>query len=247
MKSTFLFADLPISVAHQYSYLEKYASDYIYENKSEIELSIETKDIEKEKKLFSQFYPNKDPSVFSDDYCEFIALQRKLSEIFPLHNRLLFHGSALSFDGNGILFTAKSGTGKSTHAKLWREAFQNKVIMINDDKPFLHIKEEGTAIYGSPWDGKHHLNTNSSFPLKAICILSRDESNHINEISKEEAYPALYQQIYKPENQDVMMKTLSLFDLLLDTVKVFQLNCNMEKEAAYVACEGLKEILYETE
>ena len=77
-------------------------------------------------------------------------------------------------DGEAYIFTAVSGTGKSTHAMLWREVFGERVRMINDDKPLIRITPEGKAVvYGTPWDGKHHLSKNSAFPLKAICWLTR--------------------------------------------------------------------------
>ena len=76
-------------------------------------------------------------------------------------------------DGQAVLFTAKSGTGKSTHTKLWRDLFGERAVMVNDDKPLLRILKDGVLVCGTPWDGKHRLSTNCALPLKAICILER--------------------------------------------------------------------------
>ena len=70
------------------------------------------------------------------------------------------------------LFTAKSGTGKSTHTRYWLEAFGNRAAIINDDKPFIRLDTPAPMICGAPWSGKHGLDTNLSVPLAGICITS---------------------------------------------------------------------------
>lgn len=88
------------------------------------------------------------------------------------YNVLMLHGSALAFDGEGIIFSVKSGTGKSTHSRHWREVFGSRVRMIND-KPMLNINE--MKVYGTPWNGKHRLGNNNSAPIKAIVKIERAE------------------------------------------------------------------------
>ena len=117
---------------------------------------------------------------FSDAYLETLAVYRKIADYLLSCNTLLFHGSVIAVDGEGYLFTAKSGTGKSTHTRLWREYFGERAVMVNDDKPLLHITDSGMTAYGTPWDGKHRLSTNTAVPLKGICILTRDTTNHID-------------------------------------------------------------------
>jgi hypothetical protein len=177
---------------------------------------------------------------FSEEYLETLAVYRKLSEQLVDQNILLFHGSVIAVDGKGYLFTAKSGTGKSTHTRLWRELFGERAVMVNDDKPLLHITEKGVTAYGTPWDGKHHLSSSISVPLKAICILRRDITNHIERIDRSLAYSMLLQQTYRSANQDKMTKTLELIDLLMAKVELYMLGCNMESEAAVVAYKGMK-------
>ncbi len=178
--------------------------------------------------------------TYSEEYLETLAVYRKLSELFVHHNILLFHGSVIAVDGQGYLFTAKSGTGKSTHTRLWRGLFGEKAIMVNDDKPLLHITEKGITAYGTPWDGKHHLSSNISVPLRAIGILRRDNTNHIERIDKSLAYPMLLQQTYRSTNPVTMIRILALLDRLAANTGLFELRCNMEPEAALVAYEGMK-------
>ena len=153
---------------------------------------------------------------------------------------ILFHDSVVAVDGVGYLFTAKSGTGKSTHTRLWREYFRDHAVMVNDDKPLLHIADSGVIAYGTPYNGKHRLGTNTSVPLKAICILTRAPENHIEPITREQAYTMLLQQFYRPADMLKMAKTLELVDRLADGVKLYRLGCNMDISAAKVAYEGMQ-------
>lgn len=176
---------------------------------------------------------------FSDSYLETLSVYRKMAEELLNYNTLLFHGSVIAVDGKGYLFTAKSGTGKSTHTKLWREYFGERAKMVNDDKPLLEITDEGIMVHGTPWDGKHRLSSNVSVPLQAICVLNRGEENRVEEITAKEAYALCLQQTYRPASVEGMMRTLPLLDRLLTKVRLYQLYCNMEPAAAEVAYRGM--------
>ena len=104
---------------------------------------------------------------------------------------LLVHGSALCVDGQAVVFVAPSGTGKSTHARLWREVYGEQIWMINDDKPMLKIEGDQVLVYGTPWDGKHHLSRNASAPLKAMVHVKRSESNAIMPLNRADAFPVM--------------------------------------------------------
>lgn len=176
---------------------------------------------------------------FSDSYLETLAVYRKICNELILCNTILFHGSAVSVDGKGYIFTARSGTGKSTHTRLWREYFGERAVMINDDKPLIRICEADALVYGTPWDGKHRLSSNTSVPLKAICILERGKENNIEKISRASAYPMLLQQVNRPDNALKMKKTLELIDSLADNTELYKLRCNMNISAAETAFNGM--------
>ena len=145
----------------------------------------------------------------------------------------------VAVDGKGYLFTAVSGTGKSTHTRLWREYLGDRAVMVNDDKPLLKIKDNVT-VYGTPWDGKHHLSSNISVPLKSICVLERSAVNHIEEITKKQIYPMLIQQSYRPQEGAKLKKLLQLTERLADSVALYRLGCNMDIDAAMIAYEKMK-------
>ena len=177
---------------------------------------------------------------FPDSYLETLAVYRKFAENLLAYDTVLFHGSVVAVDGIGYLFTAKSGTGKSTHTRLWREYFGERAVMVNDDKPLLQVTENGVIVYGTPWDGKHHLSNNISVPLKAICILTRAEENHIEQISNSMAFPMLLQQSNRPQDSLKMQKTLEILGRISDNIALYKLGCNMEIEAAETAYHAKK-------
>lgn len=169
------------------------------------------------------------------------AIQRKLSEALIDYDTILFHSSALAVDGQGYLFAALSGTGKSTHSRLWREMYGDRVTMINDDKPFIHVGEDEVRVYGSPWNGKHHLGTNTSVPVKAICILTRDTTNHIERIDVDEAFAILYQQTYRSKDPLKLAHTIDLLNRMAGKIALYRLGCNMDPDAARVSYEGMND------
>lgn len=138
---------------------------------------------------------------YTDAYLETLAVYRKIAEWMPMYNTLLFHGSVIAVDGKAYLFTAKSGTGKSTHTRLWREYFGERAVMINDDKPLLRITQEGVFAYGTPWDGKHRLSTNISAPLAGICILRRGNDNSIRMITGTRSLPDASAAVLSPDGR----------------------------------------------
>lgn len=177
---------------------------------------------------------------YSDAYLESLVVYRKIAEQMPHYDTFLFHGSAIAVDGVAYIFTAKSGTGKSTHTRLWRKLLGDRAVMVNDDKPLIKVHKDGTAtVYGTPWDGKHHLSSNIAVPVRAICILERAPDNHIRKITKAEALPILIQQTYRPADPTALAETLILLDRL--NVNLYLMGCNIDISAAEMSYQTLKE------
>lgn len=221
-------ADITIEINSFYDLIYRYCKDYIVESDS-IDFSVTTtkEDIEFEK--------SKDFLNCKEDYLEILAIHRKISEKMPEYDAILFHGSLLALDGEGYLFTAPSGTGKSTHVRLWKEYFGDRVTIVNDDKPFLKIVGDKVIGFGTPWDGKHRLSKNISVPLKGICILTQAKENWIKRLNKKECYLDIYQQIYdilnNPQNK---LKTLKIIDKIIK-VPIYKMGCTISKEAVETA------------
>lgn len=236
-------AKIPIEVSSLFSTTPEFCRDYFTEDAPIFRVETTPEDIisEREKSAREDEAEGIPFRHFSDEYLETLAVYRKIAEAMPTYNTILFHGSAIMVDGAGYLFTAKSGTGKSTHTRLWRKLFGDRAVMVNDDKPLLQVTKQGVFVCGTPWDGKHRLSNNLSAPLKGICILERGTENEISPVSFWEGYPMLLQQSYRPANPNALHKTLSLLDHLGQQVPLYRLRCNMEPEAAQIAYSGMNE------
>ena len=234
-------AERVIEITSIYDKVHNYCKDYETDEPADFSVTITPNDIdfEKEKTYLEYTYEGLKVPNFTKDILEITAVYRKIGEKMPDYDTVIFHGSAISVNGQGYLFTAKSGTGKSTHAKLWRELLKEKAIMINDDKPLIHIGDIVT-IYGTPYNGKHRLGNNISAPLKAICILKRAKKNQIKRISKTQAYAMILQQVYRPNNKIQLAKTLKLIDKMADSIEFYELACNMDISAAEIAYNEVK-------
>ncbi len=123
------------------------------------------------------------------------ALDNALMILFAMASActgtVLFHSAVVSLDGRGYMFLGKSGTGKSTHARLWLQNIPGTELM-NDDNPAVRVKPDGTAVvYGTPWSGKTPCYRNVSAPLGGIVLLSQAPYNKIVRLKGIGAYAAV--------------------------------------------------------
>ena len=179
--------------------------------------------------------------VFTDPFLERAAIQRKFAEYLILHDTLLVHGSTVAVDGKAYLFAARSGTGKSTHTRLWMAAFGGRTLMVNDDKPFLEITDDGVLAHGSPWSGKHGLDTNTCVPLAGICLLERGAENVIRRVSPRELLPMLLHESYCLRDPGQYDRYRALVEELARRVPLWRMDCNREPEAAQVAHNAMSQ------
>lgn len=242
MNGLYRIAGKCIEISSLYKEIHRYCHEYRCNDLPDIVVRISQEDIDFERVRLDRMgrYRNCSAGNFSDSYLEILAVYRKIAEIMPTYDVFLFHGSAIAVDDKAYLFTAPSGTGKSTHVRLWREMLRERAVVVNDDKPLIHISDSGPYIFGTPWNGKHRLSANICVPLKAVCLLERSETNWIRTVNAEEIYPMIIQQIYRPLNLDSMKKTICLLDDLCSSVCFYRLGCNMDPEAAHISYETMK-------
>ena len=178
----------------------------------------------------------------SKAYLEFIAMNRKLAEWLPLHNAFLLHSALFDVDGVGVAFAAHSGTGKTTHMRLWQNLLGDKMVVVNGDKPIVRFFDDEPTIpyaYGTPWNGKEHLGCNMRTPLKHICFIERSETNFVEPVKKEEVINLIFNQVYMPKDPIAVMNTMQLIDRLLSCCSLWKIHCNMEPKAAEIAYETI--------
>ncbi len=154
------------------------------------------------------------------------------------HNRLAYlgggvlHSSSIAYKGQGIAFSAPSGTGKSTHTGLWKEVFGDAVEIVNDDKPAIRFDGDRAMLCGTPWSGKTALNRNIAVPLRAIVIIERGEENTIRRLNTVDSMFHLTTQISRPYYDETLgLRTLDFTERIQTHVPVYCLTCNISHEA----------------
>lgn len=213
-------ADHVIGIDNKYEYIKKYYTDYLTDDAPEFTISVTNEEISAE---------NHDGGYWRSDYLETLAVYRKICERLIFDDIILFHCSALSFGGKAVLFTAPSGTGKSTHARLWRERFGDKITMINDDKPLIKFSDK-IYVYGTPYGGKDGIQTNTKAEAAAVVILRQASENSIKKVSADEAFTTLLTQAYRCESIDGVMRMLPLLERF-SHIPVYSLGCTISQEA----------------
>lgn len=238
---TIELAGVRIGISAFFESTKTFCQDYLSDGEPQFRVVMEPEDItnEVERSARENIREGLPVQRYSSTYLETLAVYRKIVDRLLEYDTFLFHGSVVSVDGVGYLFTAKSGTGKSTHTALWRRHFGDRAVMVNDDKPLLRVTPEGVTVCGTPWDGKHRLSSNITVPLRAITILRRGAENRIWPVSLQEALPMLLQQSHRPSDPVRMPRFLNLLEKMSKTTGLFCLECNMEPEAAVTAYNGI--------
>ena len=219
-----------------------YCRNYLTEEAAEFEVTVTPEDLafEQAELLAEARAEGMKPRKFTDPFLDRAAIQRKFADYLFGHSVLLCHGSTVAVDGRAYLFTAKCGTGKSTHTRLWREVFGDRAQMVNDDKPFLILTEDSVLACGAPWSGKHGLDCNITVPLAGICILERGAENVIRPIPIEEALPRLLHETHCPDGQEARFQ--SLVEQLAVKTSLWRMACTKDPEAARIAHRAMNSI-----
>ena len=231
------------SVTGLFDSTRDYCRKYLTEEKPDFAVTVTREDLVFEQEALRQeaLEEGIKVRVFADPFLERTAIQRKVAEYLFARSVLMTHGSTVAVDGRAYLFTAKCGTGKSTHVRLWRQMFGDRAVMVNDDKPFLKITETGVWAWGSPWSGKHGLDTNITVPLQGICILERGKENRIEKIAPEEALPMLLHQSYCPLDPEKRVRFEVLVKQLAEKSQLWHMYCNMDPSAAEVSHNAMSQ------
>lgn len=220
-----------------------FLADYLTDTPADFMIQVSQTDLEQEQVLRNIEAKEEGlrPRRSTGPFLERLVILRKFADHLLSCDTLLLHGSAVAVDGFGYIFAAPCGVGKSTHTKLYRLVYGERAQMINDDKPFLRITPDEIFVCGSPWNGKHGLDTNTEVPLRGICVLERGQENRIAPASQVEI-PFLRKQIWKSADPALETKQQQLTDELLRRIPVWRLTCNMRPEAAEVSFYGMSRV-----
>lgn len=175
----------------------------------------------------------------TDDSLDYIASGALFYRDLLLLDGMMLHSSAVIVDDRAYLFTADSGTGKSTHTALWLKCFGNRAKILNDDKPAIRFENDRWYAYGTPWSGKNDISLNLRAEIAGIAVLERAQENHIEPFSGIQALHAILKQVNRPPAMEHRIKLMELLDKLITTVPIWKLQCNMDPEAAIIAYEAM--------
>ena len=247
-------ANVSIEVLTCFPGLKFTCNEYISHNRASIHLEIQESDIEQEiqerKKMFDTSWEDiillKESieetiliSRANKTYYASLALCRKIIDAVLPYSIFLMHGAVIALGNDSYMFTAPSGTGKTTHIKLWLDNLPDSFV-VNGDKPLIKITPSEAIACGTPWCGKEQLGTNTMFHLNAIICMERAEDNSIEEITFPQAYPFLLSQTYIQNDSEKANKTLSLLSQLYGKVRFYKFKFNNFKDNSFdVAYEAL--------
>ena len=182
-----------------------------------------------------QIHPN-----LSLEECEYMQAGREFFTLLLSHDGMMLHASAVVVDGAAYLFSAPSGTGKSTHTALWLKKFGDGAFLLNDDKPALRILDGKVYAYGAPFSGKFDLSVNVRMPVQGIAFIERSETNRIVRKSGKDALYALLNQTVRPREVPLYTKLLQIIQTITEQIPIYTLYCNMDPQAADLSYEVMR-------
>ena len=232
-------AGLPVAFANRYPYLPHLLRDYLTEEPPLLTLAATDREIAAEA---TGGRPTEEalPAPPAMSRLEPLALYRKLAEALPRFNGFFLHAVLLSAHGEGIAITAPSGTGKTTHARLWCDLLGDACEIINGDKPLLRRAEgDGFLGYGTPFCGKERYGRNASVPVRTLLLLERGEEDRLEPITPSEAFPALFAATLAPKSSEALSRLLPLLSEFLGTVRLYRATVTPRPSAVEVAYRTL--------
>ena len=154
------------------------------------------------------------------------------------YGTLAIHSSCIIYNNKAVMFLGESGTGKSTHTRLWRENIDG-AFLLNDDSPMVRVEDGKVWVYGSPWSGKTPCYRNERYELQACVRLSQAPHNRIRKLPLLQAYASLHPSCapefaYDDGLYDDVSRTLGQ---MLSVVPVYHLECLPDADAARLSCQ----------
>lgn len=229
--AVYRIADLNIKIENKHNHLDVLCKDYLSDDQTSYDFVVYPNEADYEKDKLA--VPNA-----TDGYLEALSIYRGIAGKLLDFDGFVLHASVIEKDGKAFAFSAKSGTGKTTHSRMWLKAFPDARI-INGDKPLVRFYDGNFYAYGTPWCGKENYNINAKAKLSAICFIERAETNSVTPISKTEAVKRLYSQLLIPQTADNINKLFDMVEKLVESVPSYVINCNISEEAAIVAYNGM--------
>lgn len=228
-------AGIDYEIEYEYPFTEKMFKDYILPER-EVEKSDEIIQISCTDREQKEWLERVGMEV-SDSYIEYGTIMSKIASMLPERGMLLMHGATIEYKGKAYVFTAPSGTGKSTHISIWKKYLGDKISIINGDKPQVTFEGDTVYVHGTPWCGKERWQINTSAPLAGVCIVERGQINSIERINPGEYIEFFIRQLYMTKADGALLKVIDLFTKMAEQVPFYKLTCDISEEAAKCSFE----------
>lgn len=153
-----------------------------------------------------------------------------LEKLFSLNNIILLHSSYIKYKNKSILFTAPSGTGKSTQADLWNKYEDAEII--NGDKTAIQKVNGRWDAYGLPYAGSSDIFKNISTPISTIVVLRKGNENKIKKLSLKEAFKYIYSEtIINTWDEQFVNTAIDIILGIINDIPVYLLSCLPNQDA----------------
>lgn len=227
------FAGLIVDMEPKYEMLTARAAKYRTDDSLKADITVRIPD-----KVLADFATENTNLTVAE--CEYLLAGSAFYHRLVDFGGIMLHSSAVAYKGGAYLFSANSGTGKSTHTGLWLKEYGEDAVIINDDKPALRLVGDKIMCCGTPFSGKHDISVNELYPVKGIAFIVRGEKNSIKPIPPSLSLPKIMEQTVRSFGEARADKFLSLLSEILTRLPVYELTCNMDPEAAHVSFEGMR-------
>ena len=246
MQNIYRFADHTIEIESLYPLVHELCAAYqTEESGAEYSVRITEEDILSERASLEAAWRQSgyDPRRFSARYLETLAVYRKIAEALLPCDILLMHGSVVAVDGRAYLFTAKSGTGKTTHYLHWKALWDREVEILCGDKPILAFDGPEITVHPSPWNGKEAMGQLRSGPLGGIVVLRQSGTDRIRRLSRREAvWPLFPQFLFRRATVAQVQAVGRMEEQLLGQVPVWLLENRVGGASALLCRNALLEV-----
>jgi len=162
---------------------------------------------------------------------EYIFTGIAFMDIVSQEGYIPIHGSAVNYQNETLIFSAPSGTGKSTLANHWKAVFSESDIF-NDDKPIIHPVDNVFSVSGTPWSGKDIINKNITLPLKAIIFLKQGQQNKIYKLNEKEKLTHIFRNINRPKEEETIDKMIDNINQLVKETDMYMAEIINDTSAA---------------
>ena len=230
-------ADVVLEYEAKYDIIRDRGKKYIIDDTENTDIYVEVSD--KDMQKYVETYP-----LYNLEFAEYMLTGMRFYKKLLDFDGCMLHSSAVVVDDEAYLFSANSGTGKSTHTELWLKYLADKKpYILNDDKPAIRIYRNEVFAYGTPFSGKNDISVNKKVKVKGICFIERSKVNHIRKLEAKEAIPLFYGQTIRGLGKQKVEKLLDIMEIIIRNVPIYKLYCDMSGEAVEIAYSTMKKSL----